>query len=127
MIIGTQLFEFSKGHSCIEDGKEHGKMVSSMRMSCCHKSFAEKRVTGPVTMLCRIPQGQVRHCVNPQMIASAEAVSVGKANFFFIHIFRCTYIVWVISLPCPHPPSYHSLASRQNLFCSFLQVFEEKT
>jgi hypothetical protein len=24
--------------------------------------------------------------------------------FFFIHLFICAYIVWIISLPCPPPP-----------------------
>jgi hypothetical protein len=44
MSIGAQLFEFSKGHSCIQDGKEHGKMANSMSMSCFHKSFEGKGV-----------------------------------------------------------------------------------
>jgi hypothetical protein len=44
MSIGAQLFEFSKGHSCIQNGKGHGKMENSMSRSFCHKSFAGKGV-----------------------------------------------------------------------------------
>jgi hypothetical protein len=46
-----------------------------------------------------------------------------SANFF-IHLFICAYIVWAISSPCPPPlpfPLQCPLASRQNLFCPFLQ------
>jgi hypothetical protein len=43
--------------------------------------------------------------------------------FIFINLFICAYIVWSISPPCPQPPSFlpHPLASRQKLFCPFLQ------
>jgi hypothetical protein len=44
MSIGAQLLEFSKGHSCIQDGKEHGKMANFMSASCGHKSFEGKGV-----------------------------------------------------------------------------------
>jgi hypothetical protein len=33
---------------------------------------------------------------------------LGKVFFFFFHLFTCTYIVWVISLPCPPLPSFFS-------------------
>jgi hypothetical protein len=38
---------------------------------------------------------------------------------FFIHLFTCAYIVWVITPSCPHP--HPPFPSSQNLFCTFLQ------
>jgi hypothetical protein len=36
--------------------------------------------------------------------------------YLFIHLFTWAYVVWIIAPPCPPQ------ASRQNLFCAFLQL-----
>jgi hypothetical protein len=42
-------------------------------------------------------------------------------SLFFIHLFTCAYIIWVISPSCaPPPPSPHPSTSRQSLFCPYL-------
>jgi hypothetical protein len=41
--------------------------------------------------------------------------------FLFIYLFTCAYIVWVISSPCPPPPTFLPplFSFRQVLFCPY--------